>query len=159
LAEVPEQPVMVECDGDRVLQVIRNLLGNAIKFSLSGMEVRVRVTSAPEPPAGMPEYLREKIGPLADGKGLALIAVTDTGPGVPDAHKRRIFEKFHQVKQGKKVPGQGTGLGLAISRTIAEAHRGAIWVEDNPGGGSVFYVALPPGESGNRVTYRASSPI
>jgi signal transduction histidine kinase len=151
--------VVVECDGDRILQIIRNLLGNAIKFSPPGKEIRLCVTSEREVPAGMPGFWREKCSFPGDGKGLALICVADSGPGVPDGHKLRIFEKFHQVRQGKKVPGQGTGLGLAISRTIAEAHRGAIWVEDNPGGGSIFRLALPPGDSGNKVTYRASSPI
>jgi signal transduction histidine kinase len=68
--------------------------------------------------------------------------VIDSGPGVPDEHKRQIFEKFHQVKQGKKMAGQGVGLGLAICKTIIEAHHGEIWVEDNPGGGSVFTVRL-----------------
>jgi len=88
-----------------------------------------------------------------------LVSVADSGPGVPDEHKEKIFEKFHQVKQGTKVPGQGAGLGLAISKTIAEAHRGAIWVEDNPGGGSVFYLALPPAEGRSHTMYTESSPI
>ena len=50
--------------------------------------------------------------------------------------------KFHQVKQGKKIAGQGVGLGLAICKSIVEAHDGRIWVEDNPGGGSIFYLEL-----------------
>ncbi|MBZ5498395.1 MAG: HAMP domain-containing protein [Acidobacteriia bacterium] len=157
--EVPEQPLMVECDGDRILQIIRNLLGNAVKFSPRGKAIRVRVARAPQIPAGMPEFWRGKVLFPADGKEFALVTVADSGPGVPDQHKKKIFEKFHQVKQGKKIPGQGAGLGLAISRTIAEAHRGALWVEDNPEGGSIFYLMIPPGESGGEVTYRASSPI
>jgi signal transduction histidine kinase len=99
---------------------------------------------------------------LAEGvnsNGFAIVSVSDMGPGVPDEHKERIFEKFHQVKQGKKIVGQGVGLGLAICRTIVEAHRGAIWVEDNPGGGSTFYLLLRTGTSANAVTHRASSPI
>jgi len=68
--------------------------------------------------------------------------VTDSGTGVADEHKIRIFEKFHQVKRGKKISGQGVGLGLAICKTIVEAHNGNIWVEDNPGGGSIFSFAL-----------------
>jgi signal transduction histidine kinase len=156
--DVPENPVMVECDGDRIVQVMRNLLGNAVKFS-KGKEIRVRVATEPEIPSGMPDFWRKKIIPLADGRKYAVMAVTDSGPGVPDAHKEKIFEKFHQVQQGKKVPGQGAGLGLAISRTIVEAHRGALWVEDNPQGGSIFYLVMHPGESSGQVSYRASSPI
>lgn len=153
------QPLPIECDGDRIMQVVRNLIGNAIKFSPKGKSILVSITASPELPAGIPDSWRTKVMMPAKGKEFALISVTDSGPGVPDAHKEKIFEKFHQVKQGKKIPGQGAGLGLAISRTITEAHHGAVWIEDNPEGGSVFYLALPPGESTGGVTYRESSPL
>jgi signal transduction histidine kinase len=157
--EAPEQPIMIECDGDRIMQIVKNLLGNAIKFSPKGKEIRVRVTKSATVPNGMPASWRRKVLSPADGKEFALVTVTDSGPGVPDQHKVKIFEKFHQVKQGKKVPGQGVGLGLAISQTIAEAHRGAIWVEDNPAGGSIFLLLLPPGGGSTQAGYRSSSPI
>jgi signal transduction histidine kinase len=73
---------------------------------------------------------------------MALFSVADSGPGVPDGHKDLIFAKFHQLRQGKKLTGQGVGLGLAICKTIVEAHHGSIWVDDNPGGGSIFTVRL-----------------
>jgi signal transduction histidine kinase len=57
--------------------------------------------------------------------------------------KEKIFQKFHQTGNTAKMSGQGVGLGLAIARTIVEAHGGAIWTEDNPGGGSRFVVLLP----------------
>jgi len=76
-----------------------------------------------------------------------VLSVTDSGPGVPDEHKGKIFLKFHQVKHGKKMAGQGVGLGLAICRTIVEAHHGQIWVEDNPNGGSIFSFVLQPAAS------------
>jgi len=157
--EAPEQPIMVECDGDRIMQIIKNLLSNAIQFSPRGKEIRVRLAASPEMPSGVPEIWRSTVGLPVDGKEFALVSVTDSGPGVADQHKRKIFEKFHQVKQGKKVAGQGAGLGLAISKTIAEAHRGAIWVRDNPEGGSVFFLLLPPAESGSQVIRRSSLPI
>jgi signal transduction histidine kinase len=72
----------------------------------------------------------------------ALITVSDRGPGIPPTDRERIFEKFYQAEHGKKAPGQGAGLGLAICMTIMQAHRGAIWAEDNPGGGSRFCVLL-----------------
>jgi signal transduction histidine kinase len=156
--ELPKHPVVVECDADRVLQVIRNLLTNAVKFS-KGKEIRVQLETLSGLPASIPEYWHGTVLASSDGQQYALVSVADSGPGVPDQHKIKIFEKFHQVKQGKKVPGQGTGLGLAISRTIAEAHRGALWVEDNPSGGSVFFFLIPPGESTGQISYRASSPI
>jgi len=159
IIEAPSDPVMIECDGDRILQVVRNLLGNAIKFSPKGQQIRIRLATTAGIPAGLPDARRATILVPPDGREFALLTVADAGPGVPDQHKERIFEKFHQVKQGKKLPGQGAGLGLAISHTIAEAHHGAIWVENNPGGGSIFNLLLPPGETGNEVQYRASSPI
>jgi two-component system sensor histidine kinase GlrK len=157
--EVPDQPLMVECDGDRIMQIIRNLLGNAIKFSPRGKAITVSVASTPTLPVSLPESWRGKVLSTPEGKQFALLTVTDSGPGVPDEHKERIFEKFHQVRQGKKIMGQGAGLGLAISRTIAEAHHGALWVADNPGGGSVFHLVVPSGESSGGVIHRESSPL
>jgi signal transduction histidine kinase len=118
-----EQPsVLVECDRERIVQVVGNLYENALKFSPSHSEIVTRVSR--------------------DNSAAILVSVWDSGPGVPADHKKRIFEKFHQVKHGKKVAGQGVGLGLAICKTIIEAHRGQIWVEDNPKGGSVFSFVL-----------------
>src|SRR5438552_10456951 len=120
-----EQPaVFVQCDRDRIVQVIGNLFENALKFSPGNSEIVTRV-----------------------GQGRAseiVISVSDSGPGVPEGHKEKIFHKFHQVKHGKKMAGQGVGLGLAICKTIVEAHHGQIWVEDNSNGGSVFSFVLQP---------------
>src|SRR5262249_3204691 len=117
-----EAAVFVECDRERIVQVIGNLYENALKFSPGSTDIVARVAQA---------------------KGREIqISVSDSGPGVPDDHKQQIFEKFHQVKYGKKVAGQGVGLGLAICKTIIEAHRGHIWVENNPEGGSIFAFVL-----------------
>jgi signal transduction histidine kinase len=122
--ECPEPSVLVECDRDRIVQVIGNLFENALKFSPSQSEVVTRI---------------------GGGKaGEILVAVSDSGPGVPNDQKERVFQKFHQLRQGKKMTGQGVGLGLAICKSIVEAHRGQIWVEDNPNGGSVFSFVLRP---------------
>lgn len=159
--DLPAKPLIVECDGDRIIQVLSNLLGNAIKFSPPGSVIKVRAFSVAALPETMPASWREKVTEDGDSAGFALVAVSDSGPGVPDAHKEKIFEKFHQVKQGKKISGQGVGLGLAICRTIMEAHRGAIWVEDNSnhGSGSVFWLLLRLGSSQEGVTHRTSSPL
>src|SRR5262249_10580092 len=116
--------VLVECDRERIVQVIGNLYENALKFAPSHSEVVTRVV------AGQPEAV--------------MVSVSVSGPGVPDGHKERIFQKFHQEKHGNKVVGQGVVLGRAICKTIMEAHRGKIWVEDNPNGGSVFSFELRP---------------
>src|SRR5262249_39381834 len=108
-------------------------------------------------PDNLPPACRDRIS--RNGDGYALLSIADGGPGIPAGEREKIFGKFHQGRQGKKLSGQGTGLGLAIGRTIVEAHRGAIWVEENPGGGSVFNVLLAAGAVAEGVSIRTSSPI
>jgi signal transduction histidine kinase len=136
--------VAAECDRDRIVQVLGNLYENALKFSPSKSEIVTRIVPHPggagagreRPKAGANERPGEV---LVHG---ILISVADSGPGVPDEHKDKIFLKFHQLRHGKKMAGQGVGLGLAICKTIVQAHHGQIWVEDNPNGGSVFSFVL-----------------
>jgi signal transduction histidine kinase len=142
----PETLLPVECDSDRIVQVMLNLIGNAVKFSPRHSEVWVRVEKLQQIPETIPERWRRLIQSTAPEGPYGLVIVEDSGPGIPDSDKEKIFEKFHQIKQGKKMAGQGVGLGLAICRTIVQAHRGAIWVEDHAGGGSRFMVLLRGGE-------------
>lgn len=111
-------------DPDRMLQVLLNLIGNAIKFTLSGT-ITLRVAMQTENILG--------------------ISVADTGIGIRSEDLERIFEKFHQVHQGNTVfeQAKGTGLGLTICRQIVRHYGGAIWAESDPGGGSVFRITLP----------------
>jgi signal transduction histidine kinase len=118
----PAGGAWAECDRDRIVQVMGNLFENALKFAPEGSAIS----------ASIEVQEAQKI----------MVSVTDSGPGVPSEHKQKIFEKFHQVKQGKKIAGQGVGLGLAICRTIVAAHKGTIWVDDNPTGGSIFRFTL-----------------
>ena len=136
--EFEEQPVMIECDEACIYRVVVNLLGNAMKVSRQGGEITAQVSLV----GGVPEKLRPPVEqrlPSFHSAGFALLAVTDDGPGVPDSHKEKIFERFHQVEQS----GQGFGLGLAISRSIVVGHQGVIWVEDGQERGSTFKVLLP----------------
>jgi signal transduction histidine kinase len=158
-AELPNESLPVQCDSDRIVQVLVNLVGNAVKFSSKGGSVHVKVEAVERIPENVPDNWRRLIAGADDGKPFGLISITDTGPGIPDSDKEKIFEKFHQIKRGKKVAGQGVGLGLAICRTIIQAHRGAIWAEDNPAGGSRFVVLLRPGQEGEEVIPQASVPI
>jgi signal transduction histidine kinase len=111
-------------DPDRMLQVLLNLIGNAIKFTLSGT-ITLRVAMQTENILG--------------------ISVADTGIGIRGEDLERIFEKFHQVHQGNTVfeQAKGTGLGLTICRQIVRHYGGAIWAESDPGCGSVFRITLP----------------
>jgi two-component system sensor histidine kinase GlrK len=156
---VPEEPLVVQCDEDRITQVFANLIGNAVKFSPPSSSIEVHAESMTDIPAGAPSgFRRARFSPSEDSH-YALVSIWDSGPGVPDTDKKKIFEKFHQVKLGVKLPGQGVGLGLAICRTIVDAHHGAVWVEDNPRGGSVFRLLLRSGTGGEGVRRGESSPI
>jgi len=139
----PADPLWVECDAARVIQVLINLVANAVKFSPKNGIVQVSVEVARRIPEGVPRHWSVY---LLEEKLYGLITIVDSGPGIPEIDKESIFEKFHQMKKDTKTAGQGVGLGLTISRTIIEAHRGALWVEDNPGGGSRFLLLLPAAE-------------
>jgi two-component system sensor histidine kinase GlrK len=109
-------------DSERIRQVLRNLIGNALKFTPRGGLVRVVVRRTDEG---------------------ATVAVIDTGPGIPNEHIHGIFEKFRQVSPANARRLQGTGLGLAIVKHIVQAHGGRIWVESEVGRGSTFTFVLP----------------
>lgn len=141
----PDSTVAVRCDANSVLQALGNLLDNARKFSPEDACIEVEIKLEKVPPPELPPYLMWRL-PWA-ASGYALLAILDRGPGVPDPHKEKIFEKFHQIEPARKLRGQGVGLGLAICRSLIEAQRGVVWVTDRPGGGSVFNVLLPRQES------------
>ena len=108
-------------DERRLMQVVLNLVGNAIKFTEVG-EIRIDVAAC---------------------EGRFIVSVTDTGPGVADEDHDRIFEEFHQVDTSSTKQKGGTGLGLAISKRIVEMHGGRIWIESTVGRGSAFRFTIP----------------
>lgn len=117
--DLPDHPVLISGDAERLLQVITNLVSNALHVTAKGGAVTIRVTRSD------------------DGK--ALVAVDDDGPGIPLVFRDRIFGRFERATQER---GVGTGLGLAISREIILRHDGRIWFEDRPGGGTRFAFAI-----------------
>ena len=118
-AETGEDPLPAEFDHDRMLQVLANLISNAIKFTSEGGSVRVR---------------GERTGDEVR------VCISDTGLGIPATMLEAIFERFWQVGKDDR---RGIGLGLYISRFILEAHSGRIWAESKLGEGSTFYFTLP----------------
>jgi two-component system phosphate regulon sensor histidine kinase PhoR len=125
--EIP--PLMqVLVDADHIQRVLINLMHNAIKWSPPGEVIRVRAHEQGDE---------------------VIISVLDNGPGVPEPHRERIFERFYQVDPARSGK-EGTGLGLAICRHVVEAHGGRIWVEVNPdradGAGGCFRFTLPLAE-------------
>ena len=109
-------------DPDRLIQVLWNLLENANKYASprSSIKVETRWTGIE-----------------------VLIGVADRGPGIPAGEREKIFQHFYRLDRDYRAHTQGSGLGLAICRGIVQAHGGRIWVEDRPGGGSIFRIALP----------------
>jgi signal transduction histidine kinase len=123
-ADRPEEVMHVYCDRDRIMQVLINLLGNAIKFTPSGGLVKI--------------VWRRLAGEL-------LVSVVDTGCGIAPAHLTRVFERYWEAGS-RHYGARGTGLGLYISRGIIEAHGGKIWVESDVGKGSRFSFTVPDGQ-------------
>lgn len=113
-------------DHERLLQVMTNLLDNAVKYTPSGGTIIVRAAVA------------------ADAeKDMVDLTVADTGIGIPEADRPRIFERFYRVDKARSRELGGTGLGLSIVKHIVDAHRGRVWVEGNEPVGSRFIVRLP----------------
>jgi two-component system NtrC family sensor kinase len=111
-------------DADQIAHLVGNLVGNA----------RAALTTLDD--ASHPRRIAVTL--TRDGKE-AVLRVTDTGPGVPEALRERVFDPFFTTKPD----GEGTGVGLALCRTIAKAHGGSISVREAEGGGADFVVRLP----------------
>jgi two-component system phosphate regulon sensor histidine kinase PhoR len=117
---LPETLPLVSADPDRIQQVITNLLHNAIKFTPPGGHIRIFAFTQ---------------------KNNVVIAVQDTGAGIPPADVKRIFERFYKTDRARSQGGMG--LGLAIAKHLVQAHGGSIWLESEIGHGSTFYFSLP----------------
>jgi two-component system, NtrC family, sensor histidine kinase GlrK len=120
--EIPQDLPCVKMDGERILQALRNLIGNAVKFTPGGG----RITISAQP---MEKGVR--------------VSVADTGPGIPIEDLNAIFDKFQQATMTGYNKIKGTGLGLAIVKHIINAHGGKVWVESEIGRGSIFTFLLP----------------
>lgn len=126
----PEGDLMVEADPNRLIQVMTNLLGNAIKFTPEMGRIRIEVDS-------------NWLDPEISLEPCIAISVSDTGIGISVQDQERIFEKFEQGSSVTPHPLPGTGLGLALAKEIVELHGGKIWVESRVGVGSRFTFSIP----------------
>ncbi len=136
-AEAETAPI--QADPEKIIQLISNLVDNAVKFSPDDglITVALRPLILPRDTGGNPD-----LAPLPPGDYFA-VEVVDQGPGIPFDHLERIFEKFHQADMTSTRRAGGSGLGLTIARTIVREHGGAIWAGNIPGGGSRFTFVLP----------------
>lgn len=121
-AQIPSVLPVVECEPERVEQVLVNLLQNGLAHTPSGGSVRVRTT--------------------VDGQRLT-VTVTDTGPGIPPEEIPLVWERFHKVDRARTPDKSGSGLGLTIARQLVELQGGRVWVESTVGQGSTFGFQFP----------------
>jgi two-component system, NtrC family, sensor histidine kinase KinB len=121
ICDLPETMPLIEGDFNKLTWVLTNLLGNALRYTDSGGEIRIATRIR---------------------GNRAYISVRDSGTGIPKEYLGKVFEKFVQVK-GKDGTAGGAGLGLTIAREIVQAHRGQIWVESEEGIGSLFTFTIP----------------
>jgi PAS domain S-box-containing protein len=119
MQEVEQGLPTLQCDRDRIMQVLSNLVGNAIKFTSEGGTITVSACRQGDE---------------------VCICVKDDGPGIPPHQLPHIFERYWQAKETAR---QGTGLGLSIAKGIVDAHGGRIWAESVLGSGSAFHFTLP----------------
>ncbi len=125
-------PAVDEVVGEAVLieETITNMLFNSVKYTPDGGRVDMDVRQ--------------------DG-GFVHVRIADTGIGVPPADMPRIFEEFYRAENARAIERDGTGLGLAFAKQVVERHGGRMWVENNPGGGSIFTFTLPNHSTGPGV--------
>lgn len=117
-----DKPLWVEIDTDKIIQVIDNIMNNAIKYSPDGGVITCR---------------------LLETHNNVIMSITDQGLGMPKKELAHIFERFYRVDKARSRAQGGTGLGLAISKEVIEMHKGRIWVDSIEGKGSTFYISLP----------------
>jgi len=124
LLELPEIPIPVKCDPDRLTSVFVNLLDNAVRFTPEGGKIT--------------------LGAALRAGGDVLMWVQDTGMGIPPDEMKKIFKGFYQIEPHTTRKHGGMGIGLSIAKGLVDAHGGKIWAESpGPGKGSTFKVLLP----------------
>jgi signal transduction histidine kinase len=116
----------IQGDGDKLEQILWNLIGNAIKFTPPGGRVTVDFKATPE--------------------GFVQTCVADTGCGIDPGHRGKLFQEFSKVPSAFPT-AQGAQLGLFITKSLVTMHRGTIWVESTPGAGTRFYFTVPVASS------------
>ncbi|MFD1393322.1 cell wall metabolism sensor histidine kinase WalK [Lacticaseibacillus jixianensis] len=120
--EITKRDLWVEIDQDKFMQVIDNIMNNAIKYSPDGGIITAR---------------------LLETHNHVILSIQDQGLGIPRQDISKVFDRFYRVDKARSRKQGGTGLGLAISKEVVEALGGRIWVDSREGKGSTFYISLP----------------
>lgn len=117
-----KRDLWVELDTDKFIQVVDNIMNNAIKYSPDGGVITCR---------------------LLETHNNVILSISDQGLGIPKKDLGHVFDRFFRVDKARSRAQGGTGLGLAISKEVIELHHGRIWVDSVEGKGSTFYISLP----------------
>ncbi|MGX5376992.1 cell wall metabolism sensor histidine kinase WalK [Ligilactobacillus sp. LYQ135] len=117
-----KKDLWVEIDTDKFIQVIDNIMNNAIKYSPNGGVITCR---------------------LLETQNHVILSISDQGLGIPKKDLNHVFDRFFRVDKARSRAQGGTGLGLAISKEVIEMHHGKIWADSQEGKGSTFYISLP----------------
>lgn len=120
-----QTPISVFADKERLSQLLLILIDNAIKYTSAGGQVKTELRT------------------ITGSKPTVSITVQDTGVGIPDEHKKLIFDRFYRIDKARSREEGGSGIGLSIAKWIVDAHGGTIKVESTPGQGSSFVIQLP----------------
>ena len=152
-ADVPADLPPVLGDADRLRQVFINLTDNAVKFTPPNGYVRLVARLTTTRTAGEPGLVL--VAPL---RPVVEIRVEDTGIGIAEEERERVFDPFYQIDQSSTREYGGAGLGLAIVKRLVEAHQGTIHVEENSPSGAVFVVTLPAGRTSVLPPARQTTP-
>jgi signal transduction histidine kinase len=143
--DLPED-LLVDADPQRIGQVLRNLLENALTHTPPGGEIAVAACAAcPEPSDAL------SLSKGRRGDQWVEVSVRDTGSGIAAEDLPYVFERFYRADKSRSRATGGTGLGLAIARQLVEAHGGRIRVESTEGEGSTFTFALPISTSSQKI--------
>lgn len=142
LLEASKDIPSLAVDQDRISQVLRNLLSNALRYTPAGGKVEVKIEFENSRDKSRAQAVQEKIP-----YGQVLFKVSDNGPGIPAEEIPHIFERFHRGDPSRSRATGGSGLGLAIAKQLVEAHQGKTWVESEEGKGSAFHFTLPGSSS------------
>ncbi len=152
-----DTPEGILCDGNRLRQILLNLLNNAVKFTGRG-EIVLRVGQVDHSSVNVPEPVRAQH--IEQGCVSLHFSVSDTGIGIPEDKLHVLFESFSQVDTSTTRLYGGTGLGLAISKSLVQMMNGHIWVESVPGAGTTFHfvIVVPTADIRRRIALHEPKP-
>ena len=120
--KLPDKPILVEIDPDKLTQVIDNIISNALKYSPEGGKVTFKIKEQDDE---------------------VIVSIADQGVGIPKGNVEKIFGRFYRVDKARTRKLGGTGLGLAIAKEMVEAHGGRIWARSIEGKGTTVFFSLP----------------